>query len=93
VYDSTEIGPGAPDEGSAATLGADVARLRTLRRRRGWTQVQLAAAAGVGAVTIARLETGVQTPRPSTMARIARALGVKITDVDEFRDQESPPPR
>jgi transcriptional regulator with XRE-family HTH domain len=84
---------GAPGEGDAATLGADVARLRTLRRRKGWTQVQLAEAAGVGVVTVARLETGEQTPRPGTMARIARALGVRITDVDEFRDQESPPPR
>jgi hypothetical protein len=27
------------------------------------------------------------------MARIARALGVRITDVDEFRDEALPPPR
>ncbi len=76
-----------------ATLPADVARLRTLRRRRGWTQAQLAHAAGVGVATIARLEAGEAEARPSTMSRIVQALGVRITDVDEFRDDESPQPR
>jgi transcriptional regulator with XRE-family HTH domain len=82
-----------PDEGEATTLGADVARLRTLRRRRGWTQQQLAEAAGVAKITVARLEAGAQEARPGTMAQIARALGVRIVDVDEFKDQEEPRPR
>lgn len=82
-----------PVEGEATTLPAEVARLRTLRRRRGWTQRELAEAAGVAKITVARLETGAQTPRPGTMAQIARALGVRITDVDEFTDEESPRPR
>ena len=79
--------------GSAATLPADVARLRTLRRRRGWTQDQLAEASGVGSATIARIEGGGAVPRVSTMTRIAQALGVRIPDVDEFADDEAPRPR
>jgi transcriptional regulator with XRE-family HTH domain len=82
-------------------MPADVARLRTLRRRRGWTRAQLAEAAGVGEATVARIEAGVgrgrggggPQVRVGTMTRIAEALGVRITDVDEFRDEEQPPPR
>jgi transcriptional regulator with XRE-family HTH domain len=70
-----------------------MAQLRILRRRRGWTQQQLAAAAGVGEATIARLEAGRAEARPSTMTRIAQALGVRIVDVDEFADDQKPRPR
>jgi transcriptional regulator with XRE-family HTH domain len=70
-----------------------VARLRTLRRRRGWTQDQLAEAAGVGPATVARIEAGGAQPRVSTMTRIAAALGVRIVDVDEFKDEERPRPQ
>jgi transcriptional regulator with XRE-family HTH domain len=73
-----------------ATLPADVPPLRQLRRLRGWTQAQLAEAAGVTRVTIQKLERGVREPRPSTMVAVARALGVEIRQVDEFRE---PPPR
>jgi transcriptional regulator with XRE-family HTH domain len=65
--------------------------LRQLRRLKGWTQTQLAEAAGVTRVTIQKLEAGVREPRPSTMARIAAALGVQIRAVDEFA--APPPPR
>ena len=79
-----------PPEGGVTTLPLEVARLRTLRRRRGWTQAQLAEAAGVGVATITRLEAAGVAPRPSTLARIAAALGVRIPDVDEFGDDELP---
>lgn len=58
--------------------------LRRLRRLKGWTQQQLAEAAGVTLGTISDLERGAREPRPGTMARIAKALGVRIPDVDEF---------
>lgn len=60
--------------------------LRRLRRLKGWTQRQLADAAGVGLATVNRLERGLREPRPGTMVRLAQALGVKIGDVDEFRE-------
>ena len=74
------------DAGRAAILGP-VPPLRRLRRLKGWTQEQLAQAAGVSPYTIAYLERGSREPRPGTMARIARALGVRITDVDEFVEE------
>lgn len=51
--------------------------LRTLRRRRGWTQVQLAVLAGLDQTTISKLETGAQSnPDPDTVERLATALGI-----------------
>jgi transcriptional regulator with XRE-family HTH domain len=61
-----------------------VPALRHLRRLRGLTQEELAAAAGVSAETISFLERGAREPRPHTMRRIAQALGVRIQDVTEF---------
>ena len=92
---------GVAQGAAAAMMPADVAKLRTLRRRRGWTRVQLAQAAGLGEATIARIEAGTGRRRAggppevrvSTMTRIAEALGVRILDVDEFRDEETPRPR
>lgn len=61
--------------------------LRLLRRRNGWTQAELARAAGVSRQTVIRLERGVEHPaHPATLRRIAAALGVAIADVDEFAD-------
>ena len=47
----------------------------------GLTQVELARAAGVGRVTLVRLENGEQNPRFKTLTALARALG---TDVPEL---------
>ena len=80
-----EGGVGHPGDG--ATLPAPVPPLRRLRRLKGMTQRQLAEAAGVGIATVNRLERGLREARPGTMARIARSLGVKIADVDEFAEE------
>jgi transcriptional regulator with XRE-family HTH domain len=74
-------------------MPADVPPLRRLRRLRGWTQGELAEAAGVGRATITRLERGLREPRPGTMARIARALGVEIRQIDEFREDRPQEPQ
>ncbi|MGH2370893.1 MAG: helix-turn-helix domain-containing protein [Chloroflexota bacterium] len=74
-----------------AILGS-VPALRRLRRLRGMTQQELAAAAGVHVDTIHDLERGAaREPRPTTMRRIAQALGVGIGDVDEFVVEREPP--
>jgi XRE family transcriptional regulator, regulator of sulfur utilization len=52
-------------------------RLRELRERRGWSQEQLAARAGISRGYLARLETARQDPRLSTLEKLARALKVK----------------
>lgn len=51
-------------------------RLAEWRRRRALGQRDLAAASGVGASTINRLERGHQLARPSTVRRLAQALAV-----------------
>ena len=54
------------------TLGQ---RVRRLRNTAGLSQNALARAAGIGRVTLVRLEKGEQTPRFKTLEAIARALG------------------
>lgn len=49
--------------------------LRRLRRRAGLSQRALAAKTGVAQPTIARLETGADTPRLDTAARLLEACG------------------
>ena len=54
-------------------------RLREARRRRVWTQEDLARESGVPVVTISRIENDrpENQPRPSTIRRLAAALRVE----------------
>jgi transcriptional regulator with XRE-family HTH domain len=45
----------------------------------------LAVKAGVAPRTILEAEAGRQTPRPTTMRKLADALGVDPMEIDEFR--------
>ena len=56
---------------------------RTFRQRRGLTQAELAAKAGISRGYLARLETARQDPTLTTLERLARALGVKVTRLAE----------
>jgi transcriptional regulator with XRE-family HTH domain len=48
-----------------------------LRERKGWTQIDLARAAGIPQPTICRLESGhIEQPKMLTLVKIAKALGV-----------------
>jgi len=59
-------------------------KLRTERRRAALTQGELAAKAGVGIATIARIEAGdIEEPRVSTLRKLARALGMEPRDLLE----------
>ena len=60
------------------TLGQ---RVRRLRNSAGLSQDALARAAGIGRVTLVRLEKGEQTPRYKTLEAVARALGVGVLDL------------
>jgi transcriptional regulator with XRE-family HTH domain len=63
-----------------------MAALATHRRRRFWSQRDLAQKAGVAVGTIVGLERGqTQHPRLKVMRQIAAALGVEPLEVDEFR--------
>lgn len=48
----------------------DPRTIRTLRRRNGWTQADLAARLGTDPVTVSRWERGVSRPRPSAQTRL-----------------------
>jgi transcriptional regulator with XRE-family HTH domain len=54
--------------------------LKKLRKRRGFTQADLAEAAGVSRGYLARLEAGLQTdPTLSVLRKLARALNVSVS--------------
>jgi DNA-binding Xre family transcriptional regulator len=66
----------------AERLYADVTvTLAVLRLRKGWSQRQLADAAGTSQAHIARIESGREDVRLGTLRRIAGALGVSVGDV------------
>ncbi len=59
-------------------------RLRELRRRRVLTLRELEAVSGVSYATVWRLESGRATEaRPSTIRKLARALGVEPEELIE----------
>ena len=68
--------------------------LRLARARRGWSQRQLAAAAGVAASTVGRIESGAVQPTLPTLARLLAAanaeLRVQVLDYDAHDDLLDP---
>lgn len=50
--------------------------VRDLRKRREWTQAELADRLGTDAVTVSRWERGVAKPRPSAVARLRQLEAV-----------------
>jgi transcriptional regulator with XRE-family HTH domain len=58
-------------------------RLKDVRQRKALTQQQLAEKAGVNRVTIARIEGGKDEPFPTTLRKVADALGVEPEDLLE----------
>ncbi|WP_157001946.1 helix-turn-helix transcriptional regulator [Agromyces laixinhei] len=62
-------------------LGAVAPRLRELRRRRGYTLVELAAETGISTSTLSRLESGLRRPTLELLIRIAAAYGANLDDL------------
>jgi transcriptional regulator with XRE-family HTH domain len=58
-------------------------RLKRLRGARSLTQEQLAKRSGVSHGYLARLEVGMHDPSLSTLAKLAKALGVPVTTLLE----------
>lgn len=57
--------------------------LRVLRTRQALTQEELADRAGITRATLSRIEAELQDARPSTVRKLAKALGVKPSDLME----------
>jgi transcriptional regulator with XRE-family HTH domain len=62
--------------------------VKEIRRRKGWSQKDLAEESGVGQDTISGIESGRHEPRPSTLRKLADALGVEVADF--FREPAVP---
>ena len=71
---------GADEAYEAARLAFELgAAVRELRLARGWSQSELASAAGMTQSAIARFEAGGAVPTLPVLARIARALDADLS--------------
>jgi transcriptional regulator with XRE-family HTH domain len=57
------------------------ARIRAARKAAGFTQAELAEAVGVEPESINRIENAKLSPSRGTLQKVAKALGVKLTDL------------
>jgi transcriptional regulator with XRE-family HTH domain len=64
------------------------AAVREARKAKGWSQEQLAAAAGLDRTYVSGLERGVRNPSLSTQERLAEALAVALHDLVERAEGE-----
>lgn len=72
--------PGAAEAYETARLAFELgATVRGLRLARGWSQAELAAAAGMTQSAVARFEAGGTVPTLPVLGRIARALDADLT--------------
>ena len=60
------------------TLGKNVARLRTAA---GWTQAELADAAGLSQGAVSKIEAGRTTPSIAIVGRLAKSLYVTLDEI------------
>lgn len=71
--------PGANEAYHAVTLAYELGRtVRGLREQRGWSQTQLAAAAGMTQSAVARFEAGGTVPSLPVLDRLASALDADL---------------
>jgi transcriptional regulator with XRE-family HTH domain len=64
--------------------------IKQWRRRKGWTQADLAREAGVHLETVSGIETGNHEPRPSTLQKLAGAFDVEVEEL--FDNPKAPTP-
>ena len=62
-------------------------RMRAERRRRQWTQTELAYKAKLSTTDVSKFETGRARPYPKQAARLARALNLQV---DQLLDPTPP---
>lgn len=62
--------------------------LRQLRRERGLTLDAVAILSGRDPATISRIERGIVQPNPSTVVRVARALGISVSRLRKLMHEQ-----
>lgn len=68
-------------------MRVNTTKLQQLRREQGFSPKQLALRAGVTHDTVMKIECGAREPHPSTVAKVAKALGVPLaTLADRFAE-------
>lgn len=67
-------------------------RMKKYRKRRGYTQAQMARACGISASFLSALERGVYQPSASTLIAWARACGVSIDELAGFAPESTVDP-
>jgi len=73
------VEPGAAEAYEATRLAYELGRtVRELRERRGWSQSQLAQAAGMTQSAVARFEAGGTVPTLPLLERLAHALEMEL---------------
>lgn len=71
--------PGAHEGYEAARIAFELGKsVREVREARGWSQVQLAEAAGMAQPAIARFEAGGTVPTIPVLERLAHALELEL---------------
>jgi HTH-type transcriptional regulator/antitoxin HipB len=68
---------------SSTGRGTPLPRLKSARKKRGLTQRELAERAGVSPGTVNELETGRRGGYPTSIRRLANALGINVEDLVE----------
>jgi transcriptional regulator with XRE-family HTH domain len=69
-------------------MEVDVQKLRDLRRRRVLTLRELEEESGVSYNTIWRIENGYREARPSTIRKLAAALGIEAEELVKIEEGE-----
>ncbi|MFG2058608.1 helix-turn-helix domain-containing protein [Micromonospora sp. NPDC048930] len=71
--------PGADEAYAAARIAFELGQtVRELRKHNGWSQTQLARAAGMTQSAVARFEAGGTVPTLVVLERLARALDMRL---------------
>ncbi|MDQ2883909.1 MAG: helix-turn-helix transcriptional regulator [Actinomycetota bacterium] len=80
LRDRRMVEPGAEETYESARLTFELGvAVRELRLARGWSQAELASAAGMTQSAVARFEAGGTVPTLPVLGRIARALDADLT--------------
>ena len=62
-------------------------KIKSIREAKGMTAKDVISAVGMGAPMYSRIENGVNEPSLSTLEKIAKALGVKLSDFFDTDDK------